>query len=487
MAKAIVHILLIDLPIERALIRPIARVVNRAGRREHAAVERRGRDGTRVHQRDRRGLPLGGLGTFAVGEVARGMPRGKPLVARHVARAEAGPAEAGLDRCARAHQGGQVPAFGQRQIHRQARGIHREREAAHAPAAQDGGRLGHVLVQAARAARNHALIHLEAAVVPLFPQPRRIFEDIRRVLQEFLNGVSVRRMIGQGNHGLEPGKVQPHKPIVIRALARRQRAEIPFPAMPRIKRPRDLVRRPNGRKAGGLRRHHVQRQAEIHGQIANARAHEFQDLIFHKPVLIHRAAQGQSRVVRAHAMGHFALHVYQDHLRLAQIVGLPQQLLYQLRATLAHAHAAQRTIARVAIRSEKHAAAFGHSLARILMDDRHIGRHINAAVFFRRRKAKGVVVLIDGAAHRAQTVVAIGERIGQREFRQPTGARGLNDAAIGDVVRNQRIETDARVFRVAARTMRAQNRIGHRATARGGVRRSSGNGRAVYKMNPFVH
>ena len=131
-------------------------------------------------------------------------------------------------------------------------------------------------------------------------------------------------MIGQGDHGLEPGKVQPHKPVVIRALLWRQRAEIPFPAMPRVKCPRDLVRRPNGRKAGGLRRHHVQRQAEIHGQGANARAHEFQNLIFHKSVLIYRAAQGQSRVVRAHAMGHFALHVYQDHLRLAQIVGLPQ-------------------------------------------------------------------------------------------------------------------------------------------------------------------
>ena len=324
MAKAIVHVLLIDLPIERALVRPVARVVDRAGRREHAAVERRGGDGARVHQRDSRGLPLSGLRAFAVGEVARGMPRGKALVARHVARAEAGPAEAGLDRCARAHQGGQVPAFGQRQIHRQARGIHREREAAHAPAAQDGGRLGHVLVQAARAARDHALIHLEAAVVPLFPQPRRIFEDVRRVLQEFLDGIGVRRMIGQGDHGLEPGKVQPHKPVVIRALLWRQRAEIPFPAMPRVKCPRDLVRRPNGRKAGGLRRHHVQRQAEIHGQGANARAHEFQNLIFHKSVLIYRAAQGQSRVVRAHAMGYFAFHIDQNHLRLAQIVGLPQ-------------------------------------------------------------------------------------------------------------------------------------------------------------------
>ena len=380
-----------------------------------------------------------------------------------------------------------MPAFGQCQIHRQARGIYREREAAHAPAAQDGGRLGHVLVQAARAARNHALIHLEAAVVPLFPQPRRIFENVRRVLQEFLNGVSVRRMIGQGDHGLEPGKVQPHKPVVIRALLWRQRAEIPFPAMPRVKCPRDLVRRPDGREAGGLRRHHVQRQAEIHGQIANARTHEFQDLIFHKPVLIHRAAQGQSRVVRAHAMGHFALHVYQDHLRLAQIVGLPQQLFYQLRATLAHAHATQRAIARMAIRAEKHAAAFGHGLARVLMDDRHVGRHINAAIFLRRRKAEGVVILIDGAAHRAQAVVAVGERIGQREFRQPTGARGLDDAAIGDVVRNQRVETDARVFHIPARAVRAQNRIGHRAAARAGVFCRRRNGRAVYKMNPFVH
>ena len=186
-------------------------------------------------------------------------------------------------------------------------------------------------------------------------------------------------------------------------------------------------------------------------------------------------------------MGHFALHVYQDHLRLAQIVGLPQQLFYQLRATLAHAHATQRAIARMAIRAEKHAAAFGHGLARVLVNDRHVGRHINAAVFFRRRKAEGVVVLIDGAAHRAQAVVAIGERIGQREFRQPTGARGLDDAAIGDVVRNQRVKANARVFRVAARAVRAQNPIGHRTAARAGVFCRRGNGRAVYKMNPFVH
>ena len=53
-----------------------------------------------------------------------------------------------------------------------------------------------------------------------------------------------------------------------------------------------------------------------------------------------------------------------------------------------------------------------------LVDDRLMRGHIDAAVFLRAGQAKHVVIFVDGAAHRAQGIVAVGEHVGDREFGQ---------------------------------------------------------------------
>ena len=56
-----------------------------------------------------------------------------------------------------------------------------------------------------------------------------------------------------------------------------------------------------------------------------------------------------------------------------------------------------------------------------------------------------VVVLIDGAAHCAQGIVAVGEHVGDGEFGKSARARGLDDADIGNVVRSERVEPDTQL------------------------------------------
>ncbi len=93
------------------------------------------------------------------------------------------------------------------------------------------------------------------------------------------------------------------------------------------------------------------------------------------------------------------------------------------------------------------------------MDDRDMGRDEDAAVLFGSREAKDVVVLVDGAAHGAQRVVAVGEHVGQRELLHARGARRLDDADEGDVVARHGIEANLERLGVAGRIVCLKDRI----------------------------
>ena len=113
-------------------------------------------------------------------------------------------------------------------------------------------------------------------------------------------------------------------------------------------------------------------------------------------------------------------------LRHVDIVGLVQQLLYQLRSALAHRHRAERTVACMGIRAENHLSAACEHLPRELMNDCLMWRYIDTAVLFRAGQAKHVVILIDRSADRTQRVVAVGQYVRHRELspgptRAPSG------------------------------------------------------------------
>lgn len=116
-----------------------------------------------------------------------------------------------------------------------------------------------------------------------------------------------------------------------------------------------------------------------------------------------------------------AFQPHGHHLRAGQVVGLAQQLFDQLRPAFAHAHDAQGAVAGVAVRTENHATALSHHFAHILVDDRQIGGHKDAAVLARGRQAEEVVIFVDGAAHGTEAVVAVGEGVRQGKFLKAAG------------------------------------------------------------------
>ena len=59
----------------------------------------------------------------------------------------------------------------------------------------------------------------------------------------------------------------------------------------------------------------------------------------------------QCDILRSYTLDWLALQLNGYHLRHIDIVGLVQQLLYQLRTALAHRHRSQRTLAGVGIRA----------------------------------------------------------------------------------------------------------------------------------------
>ena len=131
------------------------------------------------------------------------------------------------------------------------------------------------------------------------------------------------------------------------------------------------------------------------------------------------------------------------------------------------------------------------------MDDGLVGGDVDAAVFFRGGEAEDVVVLVDGAAHGAQAVVAVGEHVGHGEFLHAGGARRLDNADIGDVVAGQAVKAHAQVLHVAALVMSLEDAVGHRAllafflrdaaaAQAGQLRRIGDNLRAVNQIDAAV-
>ena len=74
-----------------------------------------------------------------------------------------------------------------------------------------------------------------------------------------------------------------------------------------------------------------------------------------------------------------------------------------------------------------------------------------------------MVILVDGAAHSAQAVVAIGQDIGDGKLLQARSAGRLDDADIGDVVAGHGVELQAQGVGVIALVVSLQDAVGHGA------------------------
>ena len=364
LAKAEVDPAVVHRTVEPALHRRRRRVVHIGGGGEDTVVPRRGGDGAGVHEDDASQLAVGGLGTLPVGEVAGGVADGQPIVGGYIPRAEAGAAEAGLEQCAGGQQGLLDTVFHQLQIDGDGGRIHRQGEiaAADVVAVQNGRGLGDVVVHTAGTPGDDALIHHQLAVHQLIRQvqPRLTTElgggallHLPQVVARVVEQLAERHRLGgverQGGHRLHAVKVDGDHAIVVRAVLRVQGGERLFASVEGQIVCHGAIRLPDGGETGGLRGHHVDADAVVHGQAGHGGAGKFQHLILHEAVFVHRAAQGDGHIVGADAAGRLAGKPHQNDLRRGDVVGVFQQLLDDLRAALPHAHGAQRTVACVAV------------------------------------------------------------------------------------------------------------------------------------------
>ncbi len=186
-----------------------------------------------------------------------------------------------------------------------------------------------------------------------------------------------------------------------------------------IKFPDRIICFPDGRKAGRLCRHDINANPKICGERCDAGSDKLHHFIFHIAVLKYGADNSKRHILRSHALLRRTFEIDCHNTRHIDVIRLVQKLLHQLWSALAHRHRAQRAIARMRVRTQNHPAAACEHFPRILVNDCLMRRYIDTAVFLGAGQSKHVIVLIDGAAHRTERVMAVGQHIRHRELCQP--------------------------------------------------------------------
>ena len=402
------------------------------------------------------------------------MADGQAVVGGRVAGAKARTAERRAHDRTGLHEVVDVAAARKLERHGLACGIDRQRKlaAAGVGALEHAGSLDHGVVVAARAAGDNALLHVQLAVDDLVEQAKvrlaladlgglelDLMQDVLEVLVELLDLKAIGRMERQRDHGLDARQVDLDAAVVIGDISGLELAVVVAAAVHGQKRVRVLVGGPDARQAGGLGGHDIDAVAVVGRHARDARAHKLHDLVLDVTLGKDGADDGKRHIVRADSGARGAREVDGDDAGIGNVVGVAQQLLCQLAAALAHGHGAQGAIAGVRVGTQDHLAATGEVLAHKGVDDGDVRRDEDAAVLLGRGKAKDVVVLVDGAAHGAQRVMAVGEHVGQRELLHARGARRLDDADKGDVVARHGVEANLECLGISGRIVCLEDRI----------------------------
>ena len=326
------------------------------------------------------------------------------------------------------------------------------------------GSLADVGVGAAGTTGDDALVYAETAVFNFIHQRQLdlvvadeglavlfgLVEDVFQIGVQLFNGVHIGGMHGQCNHGTDAGQVHFHHAVIISQISGSQLFVVAAAAVNGQVFPGLVVGLPDTGQAGSLGGHDVDAAAVFQCQIVNAGAHKLHDLIFDIAVLEHSADNGQRHVLGANACHGGAGEIHCHHAGTGHVIGSAQQLLCQLAATFTDGHGAQCAVTGMAVGAQNHLTAACVHFAHILVDNCHVRGHEDAAVLFGSRQAEQVVVLIDGAAHGAQAVVAVGEHIGHGELFQTGSAGCLNDAHKGDIMAGHSVEFQLEILAVAA-------------------------------------
>ena len=257
-----------------------------------------------------------------------------------------------------------------------------------------------------------------------------------------MNGIGFGRMEGECDHGLHFIQMDGDHAVIKSAFLRREHAEIFRPANGIIIVFHRIICDPDGTETAGLCGHDIDPDPEIHAQIPDAGTCKFQDPVLDETVRERLSYQGDGHIVRADAVGDFSVQPDKDDFWLFDIPGIVKELLGQFAAAFSDRHGTVTAIAGMGIGSQDHFSAACQFFPGKLMDDRLVGRHIDAAVSAGSGKSEGMVVFVDGAAYGAQAVMTVGKGIRDRKLRHAAGSGSLYDPDIGDIVRDHRVEPD---------------------------------------------
>ena len=257
----------------------------------------------------------------------------------------------------------------------------------------------------------------------------------------------------KGDHGLDSAEVHADTAVIVGDIRRIEFSVVLRSAVSRQIGLCILIGPPDRGQTGGLCGHDIDAVPVIRIHRGNAGADKFHDLILDITVLEDRADDGQCDILRTNTGSGLSLQINRDNAGISDIVGVTKELFAQLAAALADGHGAERSVAGMGIRAQDHFAAACHRFAHVLMNDRDVRGHIDAAVFLSGAKSEHVVILIDGAAHRAQGVVAVGQNIGKGEFLHSRSTGCLDDADEGDIVGCHGVKADLQMIHVLRRIM----------------------------------
>ena len=344
-------------------------------------------------------------------------------------------------------------------------------------APQDLGRPDQVLVGAAGAPGDDPLVHLELAIHDLPGEGGCVFgaqllsrvhvhlvEQIGQVGLELPDGVGIGGVEGQGDHGLHGGEVHLDEGVIVGALPGGLGLELVPPAQALQVVFGDAVGGPHRREAGGLGGHDVDAGAVVHGEAGHAGAEELHHGILHDALLEGGPDEGQGHILGPGAGPGGPGEIDGDDLGIGDVIGLLEELPGQLGPALSDGHGAVGAVAGVGVRAQDHPAGGGVPLPHVGVDDGLVGGDELAAVFPGGREAEDVVILVDGAAHGAQGVVAVGEHIGQGEGLHARGPGSLDDTHIGDVMGGHGVEFQGQPLQAGGGVVGLQNGPGHGAS-----------------------
>ena len=268
------------------------------------------------------------------------------------------------------------------------------------------------------------------------------------------------------DHRLDGAEVDVHTAVVVSDFRRIQLFVLVSPAVLLKERLRLFIGAPDGGKTCGLGGHDVHAVPVVGAHGSHARSHELHDLVLHIAVLVDRAADRDGDILRSDPGSGLSGEVDRHDLRVSVVPGVAQDLLVQLAAALADSHGAQGAVAGVGVRAEDHLPAARGHLPHVLVDDGHVRGNEDPAVLLRGSESEHVVILIDGAAHRVQGIVAAGQGVGDREGGHARSSRRLDDADVGNVVGGQLVELDLQMIHVIALVVGLQDSVGDGALLR---------------------